>query len=346
MGLQIGDIVPRTSVSFKELKDKIIAVDAFNAIYQFLSSIRQPDGTPLMDDKGRTTSHLSGLFYRNIALLSEGIKLVYVFDGEYHALKNKTHDKRENAKESAKEKYKEARDEGDIFTMGKYAKAFSRIDDAMINESKELLEAMGIAVVQAPGEGEMQAAQLVKDGGANAVGSQDYDALIVGGERLIQNLTLARKRKIASGFIYIEPEIIELKKVLQSLEIDRDQLICLAILVGTDFNPGGVKGIGPKKALALVKRKKYPVTIFDEVEEIHGDLGFNWKEVFELFKKPDVEKIKITFPKPDDEKVIKILVDEHQFSKDRVEKQLAKLQDIKKQEGQKKLFNLLFLLHI
>src|SRR3989338_5043315 len=92
MGLQIGDIVARKAVSFSELKGKVIAVDAFNAIYQFLSSIRQPDGTPLMDNKGRTTSHLSGLFYRNIALLSEGMKLIYVFDGEYHALKGRTHE--------------------------------------------------------------------------------------------------------------------------------------------------------------------------------------------------------------------------------------------------------------
>ncbi len=335
MGLQIGDIVPRKEIKFEELKEKIIAVDAFNAIYQFLSSIRQPDGTPLMDFKGRITSHLSGLFYRNIALLSEGIKLVYVFDGEYHVLKGKTREIRENAKGTAREKYLQAKDEEDIEGMGKYARAFTRLNDEIIKESKELLEAMGIAVVQAPGEGEMQCAELVKIGEAYAVASQDYDALIVGGNRLIQNLTLARKRKTVSGFVYIAPELVEYEKVLNELGIDADQLICLAILVGTDFNPGGVKGIGPKKALALVKQKKYPVQIFKEVEE---KLDFNWQEVFEIFKKPNVAKMKIEFPRMNPEKIKEILVQRHEFNSERVGNHIEKLNQIKRESSQKKLF--------
>ena len=335
MGLQIGDIVPRREVKFEELKGKIIAVDAFNAVYQFLSSIRQSDGTPLMDSKKRVTSHLSGLFYRNIALLSEGIKLIYVFDGKYNKLKNRTHDIRESAKQEAREKYLEAKDEEDIEAMGKYARGFTRLNEEMINESKELLEAMGIAVVQAPGEGEMQCAQLVKECEAYAIGSQDYDSLVVGGKRLIQNLTLARKRKTRGGVVYISPEIIEYDKLLNELGINSDQLICLAILVGTDFNPGGVKGIGPKKALALVKEKKYPVAIFRELE---GKVDFNWQEVFEIFKKPNVSKIGIKFPKLDNNKIKKMLVEEHEFSLERIENHLDKLRELKRESGQKKLF--------
>src|SRR3989344_5964581 len=197
MGLQIGDIVPRRALEFKELKSEIIAVDAFNALYQFLSSIRQPDGTPLMDSKSRITSHLSGLFYRNIALMSEGIKLAYVFDGEYHELKGKTHALRDDAKETMREKYADARDEGDVEGMGKYSRGFMKLNEEMIRESKELVEALGIAVVQAPGEGEFQAAALVRAGQAYAVASQDYDSLVLGA-RMIQNLTLARKRKLGN----------------------------------------------------------------------------------------------------------------------------------------------------
>ena len=337
MGLQIGDIVPRKEVSFSELKGKIIAVDALNAIYQFLSSIRQPDGTPLMDSSGRVTSHLSGLFYRNIALLSEGIRLVYVFDGEYHKLKEKTHEIRQGAKDIAREKYERAVEEEDVEAMGKYARGFTKVDSTMIAESKELLEAMGISVVQAPGEGEMQCAELVKSGQAFAIGSQDYDALAVGGKRLIQNLTLSRKRKTRTGYIYIAPEIIEHEKVLNELGIDGDQLISLAILVGTDFNPGGVKGIGPKKALALVKDKKYPVKIFSELEE-QGRLDFDWKEVFEIFKKPNVSKEKISFPRLDEKKIKEILVERHEFSKERVDNQLDKLKELKEKGKQKTLF--------
>jgi len=338
MGLQIGDIVPRREVKLGELKGNVIAVDAFNALYQFLSSIRQPDGTPLMDSQGRVTSHLSGLFYRNIALLDEGIKLAYVFDGEYHELKGKTHEKRDAAKDVMRERYEEARDEGDIEQMGRYSRGFMKLNSEMIAESKELLEAMGVAVVQAPGEGEMQAASFVQRGEAYAVGSQDYDALVCGA-RMIQNLTLAKKRKLSNGdFVYISPEVIEYGRTLQELGVDGDQLICLAILVGTDFNAGGVHGIGPKKALALVRAHRYPVSIFEEVQERYGSQDFDWRVIFEMFKKPNVARAELKFPKLNAEKVKEILVKEHDFSLERVEKQLGKLVKIKQETSQKKLF--------
>src|SRR3989344_1241429 len=330
MGLKIGNIVPRREIGFDELKGKIIAVDAFNAIYQFLTSIRQPDGTPLMDFKGNVTSHLSGLFYRNMALLEAGLKFIYVFDGEYHVLKGRTHEKRQEAKDKAKEEYMKAVEEEDIYKMGKYSRGFVRLNSEMINESKELLEAMGIAVVQASSEGEMQCSELVKSGQAWAVGSQDYDALVVGGKRLIQNLTLSRKRKTSSGEIYIAPEIIEYEKTLQTLEIDSEQFISLAILVGSDFNPGGVKGIGPKKALVLVKEKKYPALIFKELEE-QGRLDFNWKDVFEIFKRPNVHKEKVIFPKLNEEKIVELLINRRDFSKERIEKHIGKLRDLREQ---------------
>lgn len=336
MGLQIGDIVPRKEIKLEELKGKIVAVDAFNAIYQFLSSIRQPDGTPLLDSKRRVTSHLSGLFYRNIALMAEGIKLAYVFDGEYSPLKGKTQEMRQQARETMRDKYDKALEDEDVDAMSKYSRGFIRLDSEMIAESKQLLEAMGIAVVQAPSEGEMQASELVKTGEAYAVASQDYDALVVGGTRLVQNLTLARKRKLGNGdFVYISPEVIEYDKVLNELGVTGDQLICLAILVGTDYNPGGVRGIGPKKALALVKHHKYPVAIFESFE---GRLEFDWKVIFEMFKKPNVERVKLHFPKLNENEVKRILAEEHDFSDERVEKQLDKLRVLKKQAGQARLF--------
>jgi flap endonuclease-1 len=337
MGLQIGEIVSRKEIDFKELKGKVVAVDAYNALYQFLSSIRQPDGTPLMDSKGKVTSHLSGLFYRNISLMAEGITLIYVFDGAYDILKKKTQEDRQDIKDKAYEKYEQAKDEKDIESMGKYSRMFSKLTNEMIDESKELLKAMGIAVYDASGEGEMQCAELVKLGQAYAVASQDYDALVVGGKRLIQNLTFSRTRKTRAGVVHIYPEMIEYEKVLNELGLDGDQLICLAILVGTDFNPGGVRGIGPKKALALVREKKYPVSIFKEIEEA-GRLDFDWRTVFELFKKPNVKRDNVVYPKMDINRVKQILVEAHDFSIERIENQFAKLDELKKQKAQQTLF--------
>lgn len=336
MGLNIGEIVPRKAVSFSELKGETIAIDAFNVIYQFLSSIRQPDGTPLMDNKKRVTSHLSGLFYRNINLISEGIKLVYVFDGEPPLQKKGTNERREEFKEKAREKYEQAKSEEDVEAMGKYAKQLSRLNKEMIEESKELLKAMGICVVQAPSEGESEAAWITKHG-AYAVGSQDYDSLLFEGKRLIQNLTLARKRKTVSGYVYISPEIIELEDVLNKLQINLDQLICLGILVGTDYNSGGVKGIGQKRALDIVRKNKQPYLIFEEVKKTKA-IEFDWQEVYELFHKPHIKEVEIKFPKMNEDKIREILVNSHDFSLERVNNQLKKLKEGVEERKQKTLF--------
>jgi len=334
MGLQIGDIVPRKGINLEDLKGKTLAVDTFNTIYQFLSTIRQPDGTPLMDKKKRVTSHLSGLFYRNINLLKQGLKLIYVFDGKTPRLKAGTHEKRQEGKDKAFQKYEKARKKEDIKEMGKYARQLATIDKEKIEESKQLLEAMGIAVVQAPGEGEAQASLLANNKDVYAVGSQDYDSLLFGAPLLVQNLTLARKRRTATGYVSIGPELIELRKVLNGLQINLDQLICLGILCGTDYNPGGIKGIGPKKALEIVKRRKAPALIFKEVED---KLEFNWQEVFQLFKKPDVKPVKIKFPKINEDKIRKILL-EHDFSENRIESALEKLNKAKEDSKQQTLF--------
>jgi flap endonuclease-1 len=340
MGLQIGDIVPRKAIDFSELKGKTVAIDASNVIYQFLSSIRQPDGTPLMDSKKRVTSHLSGLFYRNVNLLVEGMKLVYVFDGKPPELKYRTNRSRSEAKYEAGERYKQAVAEEDVTAMGKYAKQNIRISREMFEESKELLRAMGIAVIQAPSEAEAQASEIAKHE-SWAVGSQDYDSLLFGTPRLIQNLTLARKRKTISGFVYISPEIIELEHTLNTMQINMDQLICIGILCGTDYNPGGIRGIGQKKALDIVRKKVYPVKIFESVAEMmeNQENKFDWTEIFEMFHRPNVEiNPEIIFPKIDEEKIKKILVVDHEFSDERIENQLVKLREIREKAKQKKLF--------
>jgi len=342
MGLVIKDIIPRKEIDISDLKGQIICVDAFNSLYQFLSSVRQPDGTPLMDDERRITSHLSGIFYRNIALLSEDIRMIYVFDGEAPALKARTWKKRKKVRDVAEGRYEEAKQKDDTELMRKYSSQLLRLDDDMIRESKELLEAMGIGVVQAPSEGEAEAAYLCKiKNEIYASASQDYDSLLFGASKLIRNLTLARRRKTFSGYVEVNLELIELDSVLNSLGINLDQLICLGILVGTDYNPKGVPRIGQKKALDLVKKFKYPVEIFKEVREQIDNLPeedkFDWKEIFELFHKHEVVDSKIEFPKVDEEKIKEILVGRHNFSEERVNKQLERLKIIEKKKSQNKL---------
>ena len=342
MGLNIREIIPRKEIELENLKGKILCGDAFNTLYQFLSTVRQPDGTPLMDDEKRITSHLSGLFYRNINLIEEGIKLVYVFDGQPPELKGKTHEKRGEGRELAKQRYEQAKQVKDIVAMKRYSSQLTRLDEEMIRESKELLKAMGIAIVQAPSEGEAEAAYLCKvKEEVYASASQDYDSLLFGAPVLIRNLTLAKRRKTFSGYVEIKPELIELETVLNRLEINLDQLICLGILIGTDYNPRGIPGIGQKRALQIVQRYKQPVLIFKNIEEQMMSLPeedrFDWKEIFKLFHKHKVKNVDLNFGKIDEEKIKKILVEEHDFSEQRVDKQLDRLRKIKDEQKQKGL---------
>lgn len=344
MGLQIGGLVPKKEISLIDLKGKVIAVDAFNILYQFLANIRQIDGTPLMDKKRRITSHLSGLFYRTTNLMTKGLKLVYVFDGKPPELKEKTRMSREERKKIAKMKYEKAKKEGIEAEMFKWSRQTMRLTDDMINESKKLIKALGLPVIQAPSEGEAQCAYMVKQKDAYCVSSQDYDSLSFGATRLVQNLTLARKRRTASGgFVSITPIMIELDDVFNTLQISRDQLICLGILVGTDFNPKGIKGIGPKKALQLVQTHKQPVLIFREIDKMAREgkvpkIEFDWKQIFELFKKPEIiKKYKLEFKKVKEKKIKELLCKEHDFSETRVENALKKVEKYEKAAKQKDL---------
>ncbi len=330
MGVNLRDLIPSEVIKvvkdLRELSGKVIAIDAYNALYQFLTAIRQPDGTPLMDSKGRITSHLSGLFYRTINMMEAGIKPVYVFDGKPPELKAKEIAERAMIKEEARRKYEEAIKVGDIEAARRYAQVASKLTEDMVKASKELLTAMGVPWVQAPSEGEAQAAYLVIRGDAWATASQDYDSLLFGTPRLVRNLTISGKRKLPRKDIYaeIKPEVIELEAVLKALNLSREQLIDIAILLGTDYNPDGVKGVGPKTALRLIRSygditkaiKALPQAKFPVPPE----------EIRKLFLNPPVTSdYEIKWREPDEGKVIELLVEEYDFSRDRVAHAVARL---------------------
>jgi len=331
MGVNLKDLIPPTCRQeiddLRVLSRKIIALDVYNALYQFLAAIRQPDGTPLMDSKGNITSHLSGLFYRTINLVENGIKPVYVFDGKPPELKHEELERRRIRKEKAAELMVKAYSEGEVKEAAKYAVQAIHLTDPMVKEAKRLLEAMGIPYVQALGEGEAQAAYLAKKGLAWATGSQDYDSLLFGTPRLVRNLTITGKRKLPGKDVYVEVkvELIELDKLLKTLGITLEQLIDIGILIGTDYNPDGVEGVGPKTALQLVKTygslekalRVLPKAKFPE----------DPMKIREYFlKSPVVDLDKIEWKEPDRDAVIQILVKDHDFSLDRVENALKRLE--------------------
>lgn len=318
MGVNLKDIVPHEPLDFQDLRGRVIAIDALNSFYQFLSIIRQPDGTPLMDSQGRITSHLSGLLYRTTRLIEYGIKPLYVFDGEPPVLKKKTIEERGELKKKAREEWVKAREEGRLEDARKFASRTSRFTDEMLSDSKKLLGFMGIPYIQAPSEGEAQCAYLCRKGDAWGVGSQDYDALLFGAPHLVKGLTLSGK---------FELSIVHLENILSELDITREQLIDVAILVGTDFNTG-IKGVGPKKALKAVKEDK-----LDEIE-----LNFDIKEVREVFLHPKTtDDYGLEWKNPNRESMIEFLCEEHEFSIERIEKASANLERSLKEFTQRDL---------
>ncbi|MBW2987204.1 flap structure-specific endonuclease, partial [Candidatus Woesearchaeota archaeon] len=244
--------------------------------------------------------------------------------------------------EEALKRHKEAIEKKDIEAMKKYATRTTRLTGQMIKESQELLEALGIPVIQAPSEGEAQAAHIVKQGDADAVVSQDADCLLFGAPKLIKNLSVAGRKKMPSKLSYttIKPEMIILKENLKNLGLSQDQLIALGLLVGTDFNPGGIRGIGPKKGLKLVREHKKD---FDKLFKDAGwNFDFEWQAPFDLIKNmPVTKKYKLKWKKMDRERVMKILCDRHNFSEERIAKKLDEVsgkQEKAKQKGLKQWF--------
>ena len=331
MGVNLRALVPDEvikTVSLKDLAGKAIAFDAYNALYQFLSIIRGPDGRPLMDRKRRVTSHLSGLFYRTVNLIELGVKPIYVFDGKPPALKEAELKRRMEIREEALIKYEEALKAGRLEEARKYAQQAARLKDEMVEDAKRLLTLMGVPWVQAPSEGEAQAAHIVRRGDADLCASQDYDSLLFGAPALVRNVTISGRRKLPGKDVYVEvvPEIIRLDQLLAKLGITREQLVDIGILVGTDYNPKGVKGIGPKRAYELIKRYGSLQRALEAGAVKRSDFPVDPEEIRRIFLEPEVtDDYTIGWSEPDVEGVVDFLCGEHDFSEDRVRKALNRV---------------------
>jgi flap endonuclease-1 len=330
LGTKLGDIIKAETIALRDLTDRRIAVDAFNTLYQFLSIIRQPDGTPLKDRQGRVTSHLSGLFYRNLNLLEHGIQPLYVFDGISPELKTKEIERRRTIRKEAYKEWKQAQAEGRIEDARKAAQASSRLSTYMIEDAKKLLDALGIPVIQAPSEGEALAAQMAREGLVWASASQDNDSLLYNCPKMIRNLSISGRRRISRSKSYktIHPELIDLSTNLKILNITREQLIDIAILVGTDYNDK-VKGIGPKTALKLILKhgKLEAVELAKETQ-----FDFPYEDIRKIFLDPPTLQLKPPkWSNPQPDRIMEILHEEHDFSKARVQRALQKLDDALKE---------------
>ena len=309
MGLPLKDLVVAQELPWDALAGRTLAVDGYNAVYQFLATLRQRDGQLFCDAEGRVTSHLMGVFYRTTSLLREGVLPIWVFDGKPPERKTGTIRQRIEAKERAEGEWQQALAAGDLETARKKAAQTSRLTRPMVEELRQLLGALGVPSIQAPSEGEAQAATMAARGTVWATASEDYDTLLFGSPKLVRGLAARGRGGTSPG-----AQLIDRAEVLSSLGISDEELILLGVVIGTDFNDG-VRGYGPKKALKLVQEHLGFRATLERVGLNPGEM----EEVMEIFRHPEaVEVTAPAFGPVDEVEVRRLLVEEHGFSEERV----------------------------
>lgn len=343
MGVDLADLIPRVKVSLDDLSGKTFAVDAYNALYQFLAIIRGPTGTPLMDRKSRITSHLSGLLYRTTNLAERGIKLVYVFDGRPPTLKEVEIKRRRAVKEEAVVKYEAAVASGRVEEAKKYAQATASLKDLMVEDSIRVLDLLGVPHVQAPSEGEAQAAHMATRGDVWGAVSQDFDSLLFGANRLVRNLAISGRRKLPmqQAYVQVDPETVDLQTALQELQLSREQLVDLGILIGTDFNPDGFRGIGPKTALKLIHERGSIENVAEADPNFHPPPEL--ERIREIFLKPDVtSNYSLLWKEPDIGGLVEFLCGDRDFNEERVRNAVTRAKARFTQDNEKKTLESFF----
>ena len=333
MGVNLSDLTEPKSMEMEDLRGKKVAIDTYNIVYQFMSAIRQPDGYPLCDSKGRTTSHLPGLLHRTASLIEAGIEPVFVFDGKPHPLKQATLDGRKERREKAEQEWKDAVERGDMKTAHTKAQQTSRMTDEVKESAKELIRYMGLPIVDAPSDGEQEAAYICRRKDVWATASQDFDSLLFGTPVLLRNLTMTGRRKVPGKDIYreIKTEVIDSEEFLRNLGISREQLVDMCILMGTDFNTG-IKGIGPKKALKLVRDNGDLESVLRKIGEDIPD----YQEIRGIFLDYEGSDDYSVEHGPLDRQAVVDMLTSYDFSADRVNSALDRIESARKEEERKR----------
>lgn len=312
-----------------------VAIDASMTLYQFLIAVRSDSMAGQMtNEHGEVTSHLIGLFYRTIRMLKNGIKPVYVFDGKPPSMKSGELEKRRAARQKAREALVDAKKADNPEEVKKQERRLVRVGSKETDGAKKLLRLMGIPVVEAPCEAEATCAELCKKGLVYATATEDMDALTFGTPKLLRHLTYSEARKVPV-------HEFDLKVALDRLDLTMEQFIDVCILSGCDYT-GTIRKIGPKTALKHIKEYGTIEKMLANIDQKKyiPDEDFRFVEARRMFLEPeviDVSTVKLKWNQPDEEGLIKFMVDENGFNLDRVKNGVAKIREHRKKGGQKRL---------
>jgi flap endonuclease-1 len=262
----ISKYVPKamTKKKFDDFSGKVIAIDASLVIYQIIIALRN-SGRDLTNEKGAITSHIYGLFFKNIKFLELGITPIYVFDGKSPKIKSNTLNQRRQLRKEAQTMLNNT----DLTREDKikYFKRTYSITKSDVTEAQILLDLMGIPYIIAPSEADIVLAYLAMNGYVDGVCSDDSDILAFGAPYLFKDMSrFMNKNK--------EITVISLKRVLSGLKIDMSKFIDMCILLGCDYcDP--IPKIGSARAYELVRRYSSLNEILEKLQNRNPNINID-----------------------------------------------------------------------
>lgn len=261
MGVNLRDLFPQHPVPDDWYKGKTIAVDGHNVAFRYLTSIRGRDGDVLRNDRGRAVSHLIGFSGLVRQFRERGAEPIVVWDGPVHPRKQATVDERIRRREETLARAEAAKAAGDHALHHRLMAGTVYLSGEMIEDATRLLETVGVAVVTADHDGERYAAALCEAGHADAVATEDFDALVAGAPWVL------RKAGGQASFLHRFSD-------LEAHGLTQAQLRQVAIVCGTDWHPG-VKGFGAKTAVRALQKWPDLKALWDEVASGRGSTRFH-----------------------------------------------------------------------
>ncbi|MFB6093730.1 MAG: flap endonuclease-1 [Halanaeroarchaeum sp.] len=261
-------------VEFDDLEGDVVAVDAHNWLYRYLTiTVKFTEDGVYTTDAGEEVANLIGVVQGLPKFFEHDLTPVFVFDGAVTDLKAAEIEERREAKAAAREKMETAAEEGDAVAAARYEARTQRLTDTIQETTRELLCLLDVPVVEAPAEGEAQAAHMARtDDRVDYAGSEDYDTLLLGAPLTLRKLT-------SRG----NPELMDFESTLERHDLTWEQLVDVAILIGTDFNDG-LEGYGPATALDAIHEHGDLWGVLDEA----GAEIERAAEIQSLFLDPDV----------------------------------------------------------
>lgn len=310
MGSSFGGLCEADELDLTDLRGDVIAIDGHIQMHQFLHSITDSWGDYVRNSDGEPISHLIGFISRMAPTLDTGILPIVVFDGGYPDLKQETIDKRRD--EDAVEQFYDAKRSGDRSKAHKYAHKKVAVTDDMLDSAEEVLDAMGIPVIRAPGEGEPQCAQLVHEGVADHVVSEDWDTLLYEPPTMLKSYT-------SSGC-----ERVTLASVLDDLGWSAEELRWYGILRGTDYN-SSPNGVGTVRGKNIIDEADSFQAVIDEALSWDDSIDpERWRKVQDLIADPDVHTdADVAWSRMDAENVQYVACDKHGIGRRQVKNYLS-----------------------